>query len=138
MTPAPRSADAERPATVRSASPYEALFGFCRARRVGDRILVAGTAPVGDDGATVCPGDPAGQARRCFEIVERALAELGGALDDVVRTRMYLIRINDWQAVAAVHGEVFGTVAPVATLVGVAALIDPEWRIEVEAEAIVR
>lgn len=125
---------------VTSASPYEVTFGFCRARRQGNRILVAGTAPIGDDGQTVCVGDPVGQARRCFEIIRRALGDLGGSLDDVVRTRMYLTHIEDWKQIASVHGEFFGGQKdrrPVATIVAVAALIDPEWSVEVEAEAVV-
>ena len=122
---------------VRSASPYEKLFGFCRALRVGDRVLVAGTAPIGDDGQTVAPGDAAVQARRCFEIIVRALERLGATPNDVVRTRMFLTHIDDWEAVGRVHGEVFGEAAPVATMVGVSRLIDPDWRVEIEAEALV-
>ena len=116
---------------VGSASPFESAFGFCRARRLGDRIVVAGTAPIGPDGAAACVGDVAGQARRCFAIIEQAIAELGGALADVARTRMFLTRIEDWQIVGGVHGEVFGgggrdgadanATPPVATMVAVAA-----------------
>ncbi len=106
------------------------------------RILISGTAPIGDDGTAVCVDDPTGQTRRCFEIIERALTSLGAGLGDVVRTRMYLTRVEDWEAVGAVHGEVFGALGdahpPVATMVAVAGLIDPEWRIEVEAEAMCR
>ena len=106
------------------------------------RILISGTAPIGDDGTTVCVDDPTGQTRRCFEIIERALTSLGAGLGDVVRTRMYLTRVEDWEAVGAVHGEVFGALSdarpPVATMVAVAGLIDPEWRIEVEVEAMCR
>ncbi|MBD3222233.1 RidA family protein [bacterium] len=120
---------------VTSASPYEELFGFCRAIRTGDRILVAGTAPIGEDGRTFAPGDAAGQARRCFDIIGHALAELGSSHADVVRTRMYLTSMQDWEAVGRVHGEVFGEARPVATMVGVASLIDPDWRVEIEAEA---
>lgn len=122
---------------VTSASPYETLFGFCRAQRIGDRIVVAGTAPIGADGKTVAPGDAAAQARRCFEIIRQAIEDLGGQLTDVVRTRMYLTHIEDWQAVGQVHGEFFRGISPVATMVQVAGLIDPEWRVEFEAEALV-
>ncbi len=120
-----------------SASPYEELFGFCRALRLGDAVWVAGTAPIGPDGETVAPGDPEAQARRCFEICEQALAGLGAGLRDVVRTRMMLTRIEDWEVVGRVHGEFFGDAPPVATMVQVARLIDPEWLIEVEVEAVV-
>lgn len=122
---------------VTSASPFEDLFGFCRAMRAGDRVLVAGTAPIGDDGETVAPGNAAAQARRCFEIIGRALAELGASHADVVHTRMYLTRMEDWEAVGRVHGEVYGEARPVATMVGVDALIDPDWRVEIEAEAVI-
>jgi enamine deaminase RidA (YjgF/YER057c/UK114 family) len=120
---------------VSSGSPYEPVIGFSRAVRVGDRVLVAGTAPVWPDDA--CPDDPAIQTRRCLEIMLAALAELGAEPRHVVRTRMYLTRADDWEAVGRAHGEVFGEVRPVATMVVVGALLDPRWRIEMEAEAIV-
>ena len=122
---------------INSASPYEALFGFCRARRVGDRIFVAGTAPIGVDGKTVAPNDAEQQARRCFEIIRDAIEELGGGLHHVVRTRMFLTHIEDWEIVGRVHGEFFADIQPVSTLVEVARLIDPDWRVEFEADAIV-
>jgi enamine deaminase RidA (YjgF/YER057c/UK114 family) len=118
---------------VRSASPYEDAFGFSRAVRVGDRIHVAGTGPVWPDGA--CDPDPAVQARRCFEIVADALADAGGTLADVVRTRMYLTDVEVSDVVGRVHGELFGDIRPVATMVVVAGLVDPRWYVEVEAEA---
>ena len=122
---------------ISSQSPFEPLFGFCRALRIGNRIEVAGTAPIGADGKTVGVGDPTAQTRRCFEICQQAVEQLGGRLEDVIRTRMFLTRIEDWQAVGAVHGEFFAEVRPVATMVQVAGLIDPDWRIEVEVEALV-
>jgi enamine deaminase RidA (YjgF/YER057c/UK114 family) len=118
---------------VRSASPYEDVFGFSRAIRVGDRIHVAGTGPVWPDGA--CDPDPAVQTRRCFEIVADALADAGGTLADVVRTRMYLTDVEVSDVVGRVHGELFGDIRPVATMVVVAGLVDPRWYVEVEAEA---
>ena len=121
---------------VNSGSPYEKLFGFCRAMRVGDTVLVAGTAPIGDDGSTVGTDDPAVQARRCFQICDKALESLGAGLQHVVRTRMFLTRIDDWEAVSAVHGEFFANVQPVATIVEVSRLIDPDWLVEVEVDAI--
>lgn len=124
--------------SVTTASPYEELFGFCRALRVGNQIVIAGTAPIQADGATVAPHDAEQQARRCFEIIQSALEELGAELRDVVRTRMFLTHIEDWEVVGRVHGEFFGDVQPVSTMVEVARLIDPEWRVEFEADAIVR
>jgi len=120
----------------RSASPYEGLIGFSRAVRRGDRILVSGTAPIDAHGETVV-GDAATQARRCFEIVLEAVAALGGSREDVIRTRMYITDRDDWDAVTRVHGEFFGEVFPAATLVVVKELIDPRWRVEVEAEAVI-
>ena len=117
-------------------SPYEVAYGFSRAVRVGDRILVSGPAPVEADGSST-PGDSAAQARRCFAIILGAIGELGGSAADVVRTRMYIVDPADSDAVGAVHGEVFAAVCPAATMVVVSALLRPEWRIEIEAEALV-
>jgi enamine deaminase RidA (YjgF/YER057c/UK114 family) len=119
---------------VRSASPYEDQFGFCRALKVGNRIVVSGTAPIEKDGSTT-PGSAADQMRRCLSIIEAAVGDLGGSLSDVVRTRIYLTHGDDWEAVARVHGEVFSEHPPAATCVVVRALLDPGWRVEVEAEA---
>jgi len=117
-------------------SPYEAAYGFSRAVRVGDRIIVSGTAPVEPDGSST-PDDAAAQARRCFAIILGAIGELGGSAADVVRTRMFIIDPADADAIGAVHGEVFGDVRPASTMVVVSALLRPEWRIEIEAEALV-
>ena len=118
-----------------SGSPYEPAVGFSRAVRVGDRVLVSGTAPVWPDGS--CDPDPAAQARRCLEIVEAALREAGATTADVVRTRTYLVDRGDWETVGRVHGEVFGATRPASTMVVVAGLLDPRWRVEIEAEAVV-
>ncbi len=118
-----------------SGSPYESSIGFSRAVRVGDVVAVSGTAPVWPDGS-VDP-DPAVQARRCWEIALTALAELGGRVEDVVRTRQYVVSADDAEAVGAVHGEVFGAVRPASTMVVVAGLLDPRWRYEVELDAVV-
>lgn len=120
---------------ARSGSPYEDTIGFSRAVRVGDVVAVSGTAPVWPDGE-VDP-DPAAQARRCWEIALGALAELGGTPADVVRTRQLLVEAADADAVGAVHGEVFGDVRPASTMVVVAALLDPRWRVEVELDAVI-
>jgi enamine deaminase RidA (YjgF/YER057c/UK114 family) len=120
---------------VSSGSPYEPVIGFSRAIGIGDRVLVSGTAPIRPDGS-VDP-DPRVQARRCLEIIEAALAEAGAALTDVVRTRTYLVDAADAEIVGAVHGEVFGDIRPASTMVVVAALLDPRWRVEMEAEAVI-
>jgi enamine deaminase RidA (YjgF/YER057c/UK114 family) len=120
---------------VRSGSPYEASVGFSRALRVGERVLVSGTAPVWPDGH-VDP-DPGAQARRCLEIIGEALASLGASLEDVVRTRTYLVDATDAEVVGAVHAEQFDVVRPAATMVVVARLLDARWRVEIEAEAVV-
>ena len=122
--------------STHSASPFETAFGFSRAIRVGDRILVSGTAPVELDGGST-PGDAAAQARRCFAIILGAIEELGGSAADVVRTRMFITDTADAEAVGAVHGEIFRDIRPAATMVVVSALLRPEWRIEIEAEALV-
>ena len=117
-------------------SPYESRYGFSRAIRVGNRIIVSGTAPVEEDGSST-PGDAATQARRCFAIILQAIEELGGSAADVVRTRMFIVDPADADAVGAVHGEVFRDVRPAATMVVVKALLRDEWRVEMEAEALV-
>ena len=119
---------------IASGSPYEATIGFSRAVRIGDRVLVSGTAPIWPDGS--CDPDPAAQARRCFEIILEALAEAGAGPRDVVRTRMFIVDRADSEAIGAVHGEFFGDVRPAATMVLVAGLIDERWKVEIEAEAV--
>jgi enamine deaminase RidA (YjgF/YER057c/UK114 family) len=119
---------------ARSGSPYESSIGFSRAVRVGHLVAVSGTAPVWPDGS-VDP-DPAAQARRCWEICLAALAELGGTVEAVVRTRQYVVDAADAGAVGAVHGEVFAGVGPASTMVVVAGLLDPRWRVEVELDAV--
>ena len=121
---------------VSSGSPYEPKVGISRAVRAGNVVTVAGTAPLAD-GKTVGRGDPAAQARRCFEIVRIALESAGASLRHVVRTRILLTRIEDWEAVAAVHGEVFRDIRPVNTIMQVSRFIDPEWLVEIEADAVV-
>ena len=120
---------------VQSGSPFEPVIGFCRAIRTGDVIAVSGTAPVWPDGS--CPDDAFAQAQRCLEIIAAALDELGASMADVVRTRMFLTDAADWEAVGRAHGEVFGATPPAATMVVVAALLDPRWKVEIEADAVV-
>lgn len=120
---------------VASGSPYEPTIGFSRAVRVGGRVLVAGTGPIWPDGS--CPDDAYGQARRVLEIITEALKEAGADTADVVRTRMYLTDRSDADAVGRAHGEVFADVRPAATMIVVAGLLDPRWRVEIEVEALV-
>jgi len=117
-----------------SASPYESLVGFSRAVRRGSHIAVSGTAPIDADGETVA-GGAYEQATRCFEVILEAVEALGGTREDVVRTRMFVTDASDWDAVGRAHGEFFGEVYPAATLVVVKGLLDPRWKVEIEADA---
>jgi enamine deaminase RidA (YjgF/YER057c/UK114 family) len=119
---------------ARSGSPYEDRIGFSRAIRVDRRVLVSGTAPIWPDGS--CPADPEIQAARCFEIIRAALTELGARPEDVVRTRMYIVDPDDAEPVGRAHRAAFAAAAPAATMVVVAQLLDPRWKVEIEAEAI--
>jgi len=121
---------------VSSGSPFEPKLGMSRAVRVGPWISVSGTAPLGPDGRTV-PGDAAAQARRCLEIIAAALEQAGASLGHVVRTRVMLTHMADWEAVGAVHGEFFRDIRPANTIVEVSRFIDPAWRVEIEADAMV-
>jgi enamine deaminase RidA (YjgF/YER057c/UK114 family) len=118
-----------------SGSPFETTIGFSRAIRVGDRIIVSGTAPIRPDGS--CDDDPAVQTRRCLEIIGAAIEELGGTLHDVVRTRMFITSASDADAIGRAHGEMFERIRPAATMVVVAGLLDPRWKVEIEVEAVV-
>lgn len=120
---------------ISSGGPWEAAAGYSRAIAVGDTCVVAGTTDAGPDGRSQHPGDAGAQARAAFAIVERALRDGGFALEDVVRTRMYVVDRADMAAVSAVHGELFAAVRPAATLVVVAGLMEPSLLVEVEAEA---
>lgn len=120
---------------VATAAPWATTVGYSRAIRVGNVVHVAGTAAVGADGRIVAPGDAHAQARRCLEIIVAALAEIGAAPEHVVRTRMYVRNPEDWERVGRAHGEVFGDVRPVTTMV-FTGFIDPAMLVEIEAEAI--
>jgi enamine deaminase RidA (YjgF/YER057c/UK114 family) len=113
------------------------VVGFSRAVRVGNFVAVGGTAPLDANGETVSPGDAGAQARRCIEIIKRALEEAGASLGDVVRTRVLLRRIEDWEAVAKVRGEYFKDIRPVDTIMQVTTFINPEWLVEIEADAVI-
>ena len=117
---------------ISGGSPFEPIIGYSRAVRMGNAVHLSGTGPVGADDQ-----DAAGQTRRIFAIAAEALAKAGATLDDVVRTRMYLTRVEDWEAVGRVHGEFFQEVRPAATMVVVAKLLNPAWRIEIEMDAVI-
>jgi enamine deaminase RidA (YjgF/YER057c/UK114 family) len=116
---------------ISGTSPFEPVIGFSRAVRIGSQVHVSGTGPVGEDDA-----DPETQTRHTLRLIEKALASAGATLEDVVRTRMYLTRVEDWDAVGRVHGEFFGGIRPAATMVVVAKLLHPSWRVEIEADAV--
>jgi enamine deaminase RidA (YjgF/YER057c/UK114 family) len=121
---------------VSSGSPFEETIRFSRALRVGDRVLVSGTGPIWPDGS--CDPDAEEQARRCMEIILTALDEAGARADQVTRTRMYITDPTDAEAVGRAHASAFGDARPAATMVVVAGLLDPRWKVEVEAEALVQ
>lgn len=119
-----------------SGAPWESRVGYCRALRAGAHIYVTGTAPVAEGGGVFAPGDGYAQARRCFEIIERALQDLGAEMSDVVRTRMFVTDISRWEEFGRAHGEFFTEHPPATTMVEVKSLIDPAMLIEVEADAV--
>jgi enamine deaminase RidA (YjgF/YER057c/UK114 family) len=122
---------------IRGTSPYESSVGFSRAVRVGSSVHVAGTAAIGEDGTLVGRGDVHAQAVQCLRNIEKALHGAGSSFADVVRTRMYVTDISQWETVARAHGEVFRDIRPAATMVEVRALIDPEMLVEIEVDAVV-
>jgi enamine deaminase RidA (YjgF/YER057c/UK114 family) len=117
---------------ISGSSPFEPVIGFSRAVRVGNMVHVSGTGPVGADEA-----DATTQTRHTLEIIRTALEKAGARMEDVVRTRMYLTHVEDWEAVGRVHGEYFASIRPVATMVVVATLLNPSWRVEIEADAVI-
>ena len=122
---------------VSSGSPYEPIIGFSRAVRIGNTIAVGGTAPIGADGMTAGVGDPAAQTRRCIEIIKTAIEKAGGKLENVIRTRVFLTRQEDWELIGRAHGEAFGEIRPASTMAVVKALLNDEWLVEIEADAII-
>lgn len=123
--------------SVSSGSYLEPILGFTRAVRVGPHIAVAGTAPILAEGGTAAKGDVYGQTIRCLEIVRKAIEDAGGSLSDVVRTRIMLTDMATWREAARAHGEYFAEIRPVTTVVEVAGFVDPDWLVELEADAIV-
>jgi enamine deaminase RidA (YjgF/YER057c/UK114 family) len=130
------NAHASKRLLVSSGSPYEPIIGFSRAMRVGNIIAVGGTA-AGSGGGPVAKGDPAAQTRAILEIIAKALADAGAGLEDVIRTRSYLVDGAHWEAVGRVHGEFFGDIRPASTMLQVSRFIDPDWLVEIEADAVV-
>jgi len=122
---------------ISTGSPYEPKLGFSRAVRSGRIVAVSGTAAIGGDPVSAVDPDVAIQARRCIEIIGQALKQAGGELSDVIRTRIFLIRIEDWEAVGKVHGEFFRDIRPATTVLQVSRFIDPSWLVEIEADAVI-
>jgi enamine deaminase RidA (YjgF/YER057c/UK114 family) len=121
---------------VSSGSPYEPIIGFSRAVRVGNIVAVGGTA-AGSAGKLVAIGDPAAQTRAILEIIAKALQDAGASIKDVVRTRTYLVDIGHWEAIGRVHGEFFGDIRPASTMLQVTGFINPDWLVEIEADAVI-
>ncbi len=121
---------------ISSGSPLEIPIGFSRAARVGNIIAIAGTAPIAPDGSTACPGDVYGQTTCCLSIVRSAIAQAGGRLEDVIRTRIMLTDISRWEDAAKAHGAFFTDIRPACTFVEVSGFINQDWLVEVEADCV--
>lgn len=122
---------------ISSGSPFEKPIGFSRAVRIGNIISVSGTAPIAEDGSTAYPGDLYNQTKRCLYIIEKAIKEAGGSMENVIRTRMFLTDISRWEEAGRAHGEFFSEIRPAATMVEVKGLINPAWLVEMEADCVV-
>lgn len=127
----------EKRINISSGSPFEEPIGFSRAVRIGKIISVAGTAPIAADGSTAFPGDVFGQTRRCIEIIQKAIEDSGGTMENVIRTRIMLTDISLWKEAGRAHGECFGKIRPACTFVEVSGFIDKDWLVEMEADCVV-
>jgi enamine deaminase RidA (YjgF/YER057c/UK114 family) len=122
---------------ISSGSEFEPKIGFSRAVRVGAHIAVSGTAPIAPGGGVACPGDLYGQTLRCLEIIEKAINDAGGKREHIIRTRIYLKEMTNWQDAGRAHGEFFKDIRPASTMIQIVQAIDPAWLVEIEADAIV-
>jgi len=122
---------------ITSGSPYEVAIGFSRASRIGNFISVAGTAPIATDGSTAIPGDVYGQTCRCLEIIKDAIQEAGANLENVIRTRIMLTDISQWEEAGRAHGEFFDNIRPACTFVEVSGFISKDWLVEIEADCVI-
>jgi enamine deaminase RidA (YjgF/YER057c/UK114 family) len=122
---------------ISSGSPLETPIGFSRAVRIGNLVAISGTAAIAPDGSTACPGDVYGQTRFCLEIIRRSLAEAGGSLNNVIRTRIMLTDISHWEEAAKAHGELFSEIRPACTFVEVSRFISRDWLVEIEADCVI-
>lgn len=121
---------------VSSGGPYESIVGYSRALRTNNLIFVSGTAPIAEDGETAFPGDLYKQSKYCLEILEKAIVELGGKMESVVRTRVYLTDADRWEEAGKAHGEVFGRIRPACTFIEVSRLLKEDWLVEIEADCV--
>jgi enamine deaminase RidA (YjgF/YER057c/UK114 family) len=122
---------------ISSGAIFESQIGFSRAVRVGPHIAVSGTAPIAPGGGVACPGDLYGQTKRCLDIIEKAINDAGGKREHVIRTRIYLKDMSNWQEAGRAHGEFFSGIRPASTMIQIVQAIDPGWLVEIEADAIV-
>lgn len=121
---------------VSSGAIFETQIGFSRAVRVGQHIAVSGTAPIAPGGGVACPGDLYGQTLRCLAIIEKAINDAGGKREHVIRTRIFLKEMSNWQEAGRAHGEFFRDIRPASTMIQIVQAIDPAWLVEIEADAI--
>lgn len=122
---------------VSSGSPYEEPIGFSRAVRIGNQIAVAGTAPIAPDGSPASPGDLYSQTIYCLRIMIEAVKQAGGGAEDIIRTRIFLADISRWEEAGRAHGEIFGKIRPACTFVEISGLINKQWLVETEADAVI-